>query len=64
MPAIFSMVTTPWQVLAQLRWAVIALQQAERFLSGRERSIELALTGRLLPELELEILALTGDRLG
>jgi len=54
----------PWQVLAQLRWAVIALQQAERFLSGRERSIELALTGRLLPELELEILALTGDRLG
>lgn len=53
----------PWQALAQLRWSVIALQQAERFLRGRERSLELALTGRLLPELELEILALTGDRL-
>lgn len=48
-----------WQVLAHLRWAVIALQQAERHLSGQQRSLELALTGRLVPELEYEILALT-----
>lgn len=48
-----------WQVMATLRWAVIALQQAQRHLCGEEPSLELALTGRLLPELELEILRLT-----
>ncbi|MCW2270767.1 putative aminoglycoside phosphotransferase [compost metagenome] len=48
-----------WQVMATLRWAVIALQQTQRHLSGEEPSLELALTGRLLPELELEILRLT-----
>ncbi|MEP7063382.1 MAG: phosphotransferase family protein [Betaproteobacteria bacterium] len=53
-----------WQVLAQLRWAVIALQQALRFLDAGERSLELALTGRMLPELEWQMLALTGDTLG
>jgi aminoglycoside phosphotransferase (APT) family kinase protein len=51
--------THDWQALAQLRWAVIALQQCERHLSGRERSLELALTGRLLPALERDLLALT-----
>ncbi len=49
-----------WEVMAHLRWAVIALQQGERFLTGGEASLELALTGRLMPaELELEILACT-----
>jgi aminoglycoside phosphotransferase (APT) family kinase protein len=52
-----------WQVLAQLRWAVIALQQTLRFIDAGERSLELALTGRMLPELEAQMLALTGDRL-
>jgi len=47
-----------WEVAAHVRWAVIALQQAARHLSGRERSLELALTGRIVPELELEILNL------
>lgn len=50
-----------WQVLAQLRWAVIALQQALRFIDAGERSVELALTGRMLPELEWQMLELTGD---
>lgn len=50
-----------WQVMGTLRWAVIALQQAQRHLSGVEPSLELALTARLLPELELEILRLTGE---
>jgi aminoglycoside phosphotransferase (APT) family kinase protein len=49
-----------WQVMATLRWAVIAQQQAQRHLSGEEPSLELALTGRLLPELELDLLRLTG----
>lgn len=47
-----------WEVAAHVRWAVIALQQAARHLSGAQRSLELALTGRILPELELEILNL------
>lgn len=48
-----------WQVMAHLRWAVIALQQRERHRSGIERSLELALTGHLVSDLEQEILALT-----
>jgi aminoglycoside phosphotransferase (APT) family kinase protein len=48
-----------WQVMAHIRWAIIALQQAQRHLSGVERSLELALTGRIVAELEYEILALT-----
>jgi aminoglycoside phosphotransferase (APT) family kinase protein len=47
-----------WEVAAHIRWAVIALQQAARHLSGQERSLELALTGRIVPELELDILNL------
>ncbi|MNP12952.1 Phosphotransferase enzyme family protein [compost metagenome] len=49
-----------WQVMATLRWAVIAQQQAQRHLSGEEPSLELALTGRLIPELEQDLLRLTG----
>jgi aminoglycoside phosphotransferase (APT) family kinase protein len=49
-----------WQVMAHVRWAMIALQQRERHRSGAESSLELALTGHLLSDLELEILELTG----
>ncbi len=49
-----------WELMAHLRWAVIALQQGERTISGGARSLELALTGRVTPpELEFEILRLT-----
>ncbi len=51
--------TRDWQALAQLRWAIIALQQCERHMGGGETSLELALTGRLLPRLERDLLALT-----
>ncbi|WP_277182622.1 phosphotransferase family protein [Caballeronia sp. BR00000012568055] len=47
-----------WQVLAHLRWALIALQQTARHTSNEERSLELALTGQLVPDLELEIVRL------
>lgn len=45
-----------WEVMANVRWAVIALQQAERHRSGAERSLELALTGYVVPVLERDIL--------
>ncbi len=54
--------TAYWQVLAHLRWALIALQQAERHRSGSQDSLELALTAHIVPELEAEILALTEAR--
>jgi len=50
-----------WEVMASLRWAVIALQQAERHISGGERSLELALTAHIVPELEMDILTLTKE---
>jgi aminoglycoside phosphotransferase (APT) family kinase protein len=49
-----------WEVAAHVRWGIIALLQADRHLSGAEPSLELALTSHIVPELELEILALTG----
>ncbi|MDH3474362.1 MAG: phosphotransferase family protein [Rhodospirillales bacterium] len=49
-----------WEVMAHLRWAVIALQQGERHISGGEPSLELALTGRRVAELEHELLGMTG----
>ncbi len=45
--------------MAHLRWAVIALQQGARHASGREFSLEHALTGRMAAELELAALAMT-----
>jgi aminoglycoside phosphotransferase (APT) family kinase protein len=48
-----------WEVMAHLRWAAIALAQADRFRLQGEDRLELALTGRIPAELEWEILALT-----
>jgi aminoglycoside phosphotransferase (APT) family kinase protein len=49
-----------WEVFAHLRWAMIAIKQGERHLSGAEPSLELALTAHIVPELELHILRMTG----
>ena len=48
-----------WEVVAHLRWAVIALQQGERHASGREPSLEHALTGRIAAELDYAALRMT-----
>lgn len=45
-----------WELLANIRWAVIAHQQADRLLRGGERSLELGLIGRRIHETEHEIL--------
>ena len=50
-----------WEVMANLRWLILALQQRDRFLKGGERSLDLALTGRRPAECEYEILRLTGE---
>lgn len=50
-----------WEVMGMTRWAVIALQQAQRHLSGEQSSLELALTGRMLPEIEFDVLTQIGE---
>lgn len=52
-----------WEVFAHIRWAVIAIIQGERHVSGAEPSLELALTAHIVPELEWEILRMTGLRM-
>jgi len=47
-----------WEVLASVRWAIIALQQSDRYILAGERSLDLALTGRRATECELELLML------
>jgi aminoglycoside phosphotransferase (APT) family kinase protein len=47
-----------WEVYANLRWAVIALQQSDRFLLGGARNLSTAITGRRATECELELLML------
>ena len=45
-----------WEIMATVRWAIIALQQGHRHTSGEQTSLELALTGRMVPEMELDAL--------
>jgi aminoglycoside phosphotransferase (APT) family kinase protein len=39
-----------WEVMAHIRWAIIALQQGVRFTRDGEVSLDLALTGRVRPD--------------
>ena len=45
-----------WEIMAHIRWAMIARQQGERFSSDNEPNLEAGLTAYIAPELELEIL--------
>jgi aminoglycoside phosphotransferase (APT) family kinase protein len=47
-----------WEVLANVRWAVIALQQSDRHLIGGARDLVTAIIGRRATECELELLML------
>lgn len=51
-----------WELAAHIRWASIAVDQAERHISGVERDLELALTGHMVPGLEWEILRMVEAR--
>jgi aminoglycoside phosphotransferase (APT) family kinase protein len=45
-----------WEVMAAVKWGVIAVLQGDRFLTGGETAIELALTGLMAPEMEFDAL--------
>src|SRR5438876_1619612 len=47
-----------WEILGNLKWAIGALTQSRRHLSGQQRSVELAVLGRLAAEMEFELLHL------
>jgi len=44
-----------WELAGNVAWAVGCLTQAQRHLTGQERSVELAILGRLGAEVEYEI---------
>lgn len=50
-----------WEVMAHVRWAIIAIQQGNRFAIDGEENLEAALTAYVVPELEFEIMNMTGD---
>jgi aminoglycoside phosphotransferase (APT) family kinase protein len=52
-----------WEVMGNVKWAVGAITQARRHLDGHERSVELAVLGRLSGEMELELLHLLRDKI-
>jgi aminoglycoside phosphotransferase (APT) family kinase protein len=47
-----------WEVMGNVGWAIGALNQARRHLSGQEPNLEFASLGRRCPEMELEALLL------
>ncbi|MBA3427446.1 MAG: phosphotransferase family protein [Actinobacteria bacterium] len=47
-----------WEVFGNVKWATGCLTQSRRHLNGQERSVELAVLGRLAAEIEYELLDL------
>src|SRR5213082_91 len=47
-----------WEIFANVRWAIIALQQSDRCLLGGARDLSTAIIGRRAGECELELLIL------
>jgi aminoglycoside phosphotransferase (APT) family kinase protein len=47
-----------WEVLGNVKWAIGALTQCRRHLTGQDRSVEYAVLGRLAAEMEYELLDL------
>ncbi|MDP9280554.1 MAG: phosphotransferase family protein [Chloroflexota bacterium] len=52
-----------WEIVGNLKWAIGALTQSRRHLSGQQKSVELAVLGRLAAEMEFELLQLL-ERVG
>ena len=50
-----------WELLGNLKWAIMTIMQAKTYLDGHVKSVELASLGRRTAEMELELLNLMGD---
>ena len=53
-----------WEILANVKWAAVSIQQGERHVSGKDKSLELCLTGRKTAEMEYEALRLIAETEG
>ncbi|MBI5947720.1 MAG: phosphotransferase family protein [Chloroflexi bacterium] len=51
-----------WEVFANLKWGVITITQAERYLSGVSKSVELATIGRRTADMEQALLDMLEGR--
>jgi hypothetical protein len=49
-----------WELYGTVRWALLCRSQAERYLSGAEPSVELAVLGRRVCEQEFDVLLALG----
>lgn len=49
---------TWWEIKGNIRWGIICMSQANRHLSGKEKSVEFASLGRRSAEMQLETLRL------
>jgi aminoglycoside phosphotransferase (APT) family kinase protein len=49
-----------WELYGTVRWALLCRSQAERYLSGAEASVELAVLGRRVCEQEFDVLLALG----
>jgi aminoglycoside phosphotransferase (APT) family kinase protein len=47
-----------WEVLGNVKWGIGCLTQSRRHLTGRDRSVEYAVLGRMAAEMEYELLDL------
>ncbi len=45
-----------WEIMANIRWAIIAMQQSDRVIIGGEQSLARAITARRATECEFELL--------
>ena len=50
-----------WKLLSSVSWGVMCLEQARVHLSGEQRSVELAVLGRLSSEMEYDVLRMVSD---
>jgi aminoglycoside phosphotransferase (APT) family kinase protein len=45
-----------WEIMANIRWAIVAMMQSDRFILGGEQSLARAITARRATECEFELL--------
>lgn len=50
-----------WKLLSSVSWGVMCIEQARVHLSGEQRSVELAVLGRLSSEMEYDVLRMVHD---
>jgi len=53
-----------WEVLGNVKWAILCLLMGQKYLSGTDKSIELAVVGRRVEEPVYDLIRLIDGRDG